>query len=89
MEMRSWQLGLALGALALALPSAGYGAGEQNKRVISNTAIVSYTTSGGRTVLVESSPDGNGVPGEGHGEPVILVVPGTKEPVPSNEEGGR
>lgn len=43
-------------------------------RVISNTARASFMTSKGKTVIVESTPGGNSVPGKGKGTPLVIIV---------------
>lgn len=43
-------------------------------KVISNTATASFVTSKGETIIIESAPGGNSVPGEGKGTPLNIIV---------------
>jgi len=43
-------------------------------KVISNTATATFMTSEGSTVIVESAPEGNAIPGEGKGIPLNITV---------------
>lgn len=48
-------------------------------KVISNTATATFMTTEGSTVIVESAPGGNSVPGEGKGTPLNITVKDPKD----------
>ena len=75
--MKHWKVKMFLFLAALtvmAIPGTGSGHETCSAKVISNTAIARFTTSEGVTVVIESSPEGNSIPGEGNGKPQVIIV---------------
>lgn len=78
--LKVFQIFLLISGIILLSSKVGYSGNTPSQRIISNTATASYLTSRGDVVIIESSPEGNSIPGTGKGTPVITIILEPEEP---------